>query len=306
MEYKYKCEKCNFNSKSKSNYDIHLKTKKHNGTNNKIRVIIEDVFTCKKCNQTLNNRVSFWRHNKLCVEKENTDELRIDINELKTIMLDIKNNPHPTNITNSNSNNNFNVNLFLNENFNNAKNFIDTINSISIEREYRDFMKIHGYVVTVCGMIKGKIDDMPLTERPIHCIKDEDANQHILHIRHDNKWKKETELEWTQEIHNYYAGETDDDKPDEEKKIIFEGLKKMEENITERLRDIYGKSVHYKVLERETAGEMNYVPNKIKIIKCLLEYINVDKPDLLRMLETSPDPAIHNSFITNKNNIEIL
>ena len=286
MEHKFVCEKCKYRTNSKTNYDKHTNTKKHNSDK-----IIQEII-CKGCKQIFSSRVSLWRHSQLCIEKENAEELRSEINELKSIMLDIKNNPHPTTIhnnNNNNNNNNFNVNLFLNENYTTAQNFMDTINSIMIERGYKDYMKIHGYVSTVCGMIKEKIDEMPFTQRPIHCIKDEDANQNILHIRHGNKWKKETELEWTQEIHNYYSGEADDDRPDEEKKIIFEGLKKMEENITERLRDIYGKSPQYKAFEREAAGEMNYVPNKLKIIKCLLEYINVDKPELIRILDTPLD-----------------
>lgn len=290
MEYKYECDKCKYKTNSKTNYDKHLKTKKHSSVKNVTEMV------CKTCNQYMNSRVSLWRHSQVCIEKENTEGLRCEINELKNIMMDIKNNPHPTTITNNNNNNNnFNVNLFLNENFTNAHNFMDTINSIMIERGYKDYMKIHGYVSSVCGMIKDKIDEMPFTQRPIHCIKDEDSNQNILHIRHDNKWKKETELEWTQEIHNYYSGETSDDKPDEEKKIIFEGLKKMEENIIARLKEVHGKSPQYKVFEREAAGEMNYVPNKLKIIKCLLEYINVDKPELIRILET---PNTENDIAT--------
>ena len=293
MDYKFVCEKCKYRTNSKTNYDKHGTTKKHNSE----KIIHEKI--CKKCRNTFSSRVSLWRHTQCCIEKENSEELRIEINELKTLMLDIKNNPHVTTIHNaSNNNNNFNVNLFLNENYTNACNFMDTINSIMIEKSYKDYMKIHGYVTTVCGMIKEKIDEMPFTQRPIHCIKDEDANQNIIHIRHNNKWKKETELEWTQEIHNYYSGETDESKPDEEKKIIFEGLKKMEENIIERLREVHGKSPQYKIFEREAAGEMNYVPNKLKIIKCLLEYINVDKPELIRILDTPVIEApVENHFI---------
>jgi hypothetical protein len=60
------------------------------------------------------------------------------------------------------------------------------------KRLFREYTWIHDYVSHVFQLIKNEIDKMPIDERPIHCIKNEDERQKILHIRHDNKWETET------------------------------------------------------------------------------------------------------------------
>ena len=205
------------------------------------------------------------------------------------MIIDLKDNPQPINtmITNNNSNNhnnNFNVNLFLNENCNTAKNFIDMINGIQLDTEYHEYISSADYVESIVRMIKTEIDKLPVAERPIHCIKNEDEHQQILHIRHNNQWNKETELEWTQQIHNYYID--DEDEPtDENKKIIFYAIKQMEDNIIEQIHKLYEHTGKLAATKREYKCEMNYVPNKMRIIKCLLEHVNLDRDEILRIID---------------------
>jgi hypothetical protein len=210
-------------------------------------------------------------------------KVEIDEKELKTSITEIKSmienlNQSSTNITNH-QNNNFNVNLILNENFTQAKNFVDMIQNICVEGPYPDKISSENYVSRVFQLIKNEIDKMPIDERPIHCIKNEDERQKILHIRHDNKWETETELEWTSQIHNYYLDDGDEPTPEEEK-IIFNGLKQLEENIIAEIAKLNNTKT-----QREYSYETVHPPNKVRIIKCLLEYVNIEKPELLKIIE---------------------
>ena len=294
-EYKYKCVLCEFNTNAKSNYDIHMKTKKHKRLHNisednkNNELFIDKLFSCTKCSKKYSSRPGLWKHTRSC-DYVNLEGFKTEITEMKHMLVDIKKNQHPTNVQNIQNNNtstntNFNVNLFLNENFKPAKGFLETLNSIQIEKGYKETIIKYGYVKTLCDMLKDTFDQMPIEERPIYCIKNEDQNQQILHIRHNDHWKRETELEWTDQIHNYYGGEADDNMPEDQKKLIFFGLKQMEDNLFEQIKVLYGKTVLFKNFERETAGEMNYVPNKFKIIKCLIDHVNVDKTELLSFIE---------------------
>ena len=126
-------------------------------------------------------------------------------------------------------------------------------------------------------MITTEIDKIPIDKRPIHCIKDEDDHQKIIHIRHDDKWEKEIELDWTSQIHNGYFGTETRDKGE---KVIFTGIKQLEENIIkeiEKLNDMKKKS--------EYTAEKGHPPNKVLIIHGLLEYVNIDKENLLRIID---------------------
>ena len=295
-KYKYQCVTCDFNTNAKSNYDIHTLTKKHRRSHNiehrkqDNESVHSKNLSCNKCNKKYSSRTGLWKHTRMC-DYVDIEEFKTEITEMKHILVDIKNNQKPINVNNiqqnnnNNSNHNFNVNLFLNENFKPAKGFLETLNSIQIEKGYKETIIKYGYVKTLCDMLKDTFDQMPIEERPIYCIKNEDQNQQILHIRHDNQWKRETELEWTDQIHNYYGGEAGDDMPEDQKKYIFFGLKQMEDNLFEQIKVLYGKSVMFKNFERETAGEMNYVPNKFKIIKCLIDHVNVNKTELLSFID---------------------
>jgi hypothetical protein len=273
---KYVCESCVFSSNIKSRYDAHLLTNKH-----KEHIESAHLFThiCNSCSKKFKGQSGLCMHKSKCKTSniEVVDkELKHSITEIKSMIENL--NQTSTNITNH-QNNNFNVNLILNENFTQAKNFVDMIQNICVEGPYPDKISSENYVSRVFQLIKNEIDKMPIDERPIHCIKDEDERQKILHIRHDNKWETETELEWTSQIHNYYLDDGDEPTPEEEK-IIFNGLKQLEENIIIEIAKLNNTKT-----QREYSYETVHPPNKVRIIKCLLEYVNIEKPELLKIIE---------------------
>jgi hypothetical protein len=56
---------------------------------------------------------------------------------------------------------------------------------------------------------------------PIHCVKGEDDSQKIVHIYDDNRWKRETEIEWTMQILDYFEGDFNDNEEQDKKNNIF-------------------------------------------------------------------------------------
>jgi len=284
--FKYNCNNCAIHTNLTQTYTRHLQSKRHKEQMESD----EYVFSCEKCNKKFKCNSGRWRHSIKCKKQPeiNVEELTEKVDKITDLLVDIKTNQQPTTaITQNNqNNNNFNVNLYLNENCTNVKNFIDMINDIQLDTEYHDYISSSDYVNTIVRMIKTELDKLPPIERPIQCIKNEDEHQQILHIRHNNKWKKETELEWTQQIHNYYIDDGDE-APEDQEKIIFVGLKKMEDNIIEQIRKLYGNTYTCSDKQREYKYEMSHIPNKIRIIKCLLEYVNIDKDELLKILEVA-------------------
>ena len=288
LSYKYCCEHCVIHTNSRQTYNRHLLSKRHANMQSDKNSY---NFSCEKCKKKFKGNSGLWRHMNSCKVETVTvnatpdiytqtikDAVKECMNELKyDIKNELKTNQHPTNITN-NQHNTFNVNLFLNENATKAKNFIDMIQNISVKGPYPETISSENYVSNVVKMITNEIDKIPIDERPIHCIKDEDENQKILHIRHKNKWEKEVELDWTKQIHNRYHDIGDEPTPEEEK-IIFNSLKQLEENIKTEIEKLNRSTVE------EYKYEYSHPINRVSIITCLLDYVNIEKDQLLKIIE---------------------
>ena len=293
--FRYSCEKCSYYTSTSSNYKNHLKTIRHNKLiSENINIASKELIyiECSNCNKKFNSRSGLWSHKKKCVPENKLiittrGELR---QELSSALIGIKEEVVPTqqisNTTNNTqNNNNININMYLNEHCKDAIDFMDFMKSIQIDKNYRENMLANGFVKTICSTIKDTLDKLPMVQRPIHYIENEDEHQQIIHIRDNKEWKKETELQWTSQIHDYYSGELAEDTPDPEKKKIFFGLKQLEDNILEKIAEYYSKSVQFKIFERNNQSEMNYVPNKLKIIKYLLENIKIDKNEIVSIID---------------------
>jgi len=202
---KYSCINCSFNTNYKQRYNRHLLTNKHKISYEPTDPLeqIKEIYTCN-CTKQYKSYVGLWKHKQKChsqtVCQVISDTATIDkkMEELKSLIIELKDNQQPitTTTNNTNNNNNININLILNENFKNAKNFIDMIREMKLDDIYHDNISSVDYVSDVFRMIKTEMDKLPFVERPIQCIKNEDDHQKILHIRHENEWRKETELEW--------------------------------------------------------------------------------------------------------------
>ena len=94
-----------------------------------------------------------------------------------------------TNITNNNTNNNqFNINMFLNEKCKNAMNLEDFIEKIKITLEDLQYTRDNGYTKGISNVFIKNLNDMDVTERPIHCS---DQKRLQFYIKNDDEWTKD-------------------------------------------------------------------------------------------------------------------
>ena len=96
----------------------------------------------------------------------------------------ITNNNNSNNTTN---NNQFNLNVFLNEDCKDAHTLSDVMDTIECTVSDLDRMDHDGYVATVTRKILESIQDMAITERPIHCT---DARRNTVCVKNETGWEK--------------------------------------------------------------------------------------------------------------------
>ena len=217
----YRCEKCNFECSKKSNFDIHLTTRKHNtDANTDINATVRATPTSTsglhmcKCGNSYKHRQSLHTHKKVCDIINCNDAHDIDVAQ--------NNNPHPpqplqqlvdaslvlellkqnqfleavkdgkigntTNNTNTNCNNKFNLNVFLNETCKDAITMDDFINSFEVTRE--DFLHTGqvGFVEGISTVMTHRFRDMDMHTRPLHCT---DLKRETIYIKNADKWEKD-------------------------------------------------------------------------------------------------------------------
>jgi hypothetical protein len=218
MATKYFCKKCNYTSYKLSEWEKHIRTKKHISDNQN-----QSTFVCAACNYTCYIKSVMDKHNATkkhiirsaepIPDQPKDSELMTIIKELLTQNSDFKNfiieqaNEHkketveiitkvieqvkPVNngiITNNISNKAFNINLFLNEQCKDAINFSDFINGIEVSHEDLENNAQLGFVGGVSKILIDNLKLLNKNERPIHCT---DVKRETMYIKDDNKWTKE-------------------------------------------------------------------------------------------------------------------
>ena len=209
----FRCEKCNYNTSRKYNYDLHVDSKKHQKNrittkNNELLVKVSKNHECLNCNKIFNDRAGLWRHKKKCLETnieipkdENQDkdklimmlikqnsELIKETSEFKNMVMKvIENGTHNT--TNSH-NKAFNLNFFLNETCKDAMNIMDFVDSIKLQLSDLERVGEIGFVDGISNIIVKNLQALDVTERPIHCT---DKKREVLYIKDENKWEKDEE-----------------------------------------------------------------------------------------------------------------
>jgi hypothetical protein len=210
---KYHCKPCDFITCKNSNYIKHISTAKHQkrtlSTNiNNLMPENASQFICNTCNKCYKERSGLWRHAKICktsvdtcnnnvVDKELVMLLIKENSELKNMMLDaqnkmmevIKNGTHNTINTNSH-NKTFNLQFFLNETCKNAMNIMDFVDSLKLQLVDLEKMGEIGFVNGMSNIIIKNLQNMDITERPVHCT---DQKREVIYVKDADKWDKEEE-----------------------------------------------------------------------------------------------------------------
>ncbi len=71
---KYVCEKCNYITSKKCNYDKHLLSSKHATCSHDNQKVAKSSHECNICNKYFNDRAGLWRHKKKCSVINSHDE----------------------------------------------------------------------------------------------------------------------------------------------------------------------------------------------------------------------------------------
>jgi hypothetical protein len=218
--FKFYCEICNYGTSKKSSINKHLSTSKHIKTTNNNGKVSKSCSTCYSCNiceKPFNDRAGLWRHTKKCnppikttdasnnyvIDKELVMLLIKENSELKNMMMEehkstqqmmlevIKTGTHNTtnNNTNTNSHNKtFNLQFFLNETCKNAMNIMDFVDSLKLQLNDLERMGEIGFVNGMSNIIIKNLQNMDVTERPVHCT---DQKREVIYVKDEGKWDKE-------------------------------------------------------------------------------------------------------------------
>ena len=228
---KFNCEKCDFMSVKKSEWDRHIQTKKH--INNEKLELINKIniknaknaennsYQCETCNKIYKCRTGLWRHNKKYINntclnnKKNTiitDTSNNDIvilsnlvlelvksnNELQKQMIDVCQKIQPGNNNNTviNSNNNNSNNKTFNLQFFLNEECKDAMNMSefinSIQLKISDLENI-GKLGYVEGMSNIIIKQLNDTDLNKRPVHCSDAKRETLYVKEENKWEKDTQ-----------------------------------------------------------------------------------------------------------------
>ena len=217
---KYCCEKCDFNTSSKNDYNRHLLTKKHNSSNSQCLAMEKtqkNSYICECGKQYMDNS-GLWRHknknkcdiiikDKLDSEsddeydiikskkneelityliKENAEFKQLLIEQNKQ-MIEMCKNAGNHNHTNSH-NKSFNLQFFLNETCKDALNISDFVKSIKPSLEDLEATGRLGYVEGVSNIILKNLNTLDSNMRPIHCT---DIKREVLYVKDNDEWIKE-------------------------------------------------------------------------------------------------------------------
>jgi len=109
---------------------------------------------------------------------------------MKVLENGVINNSNGNNNTNHSHNKTFNLQFFLNETCKDAMNIMDFVDSIKLQLSDLENVGKVGYVEGISNIIVKNLNDLDVTERPIHCT---DKKRETLYIKDEDKWEKEDE-----------------------------------------------------------------------------------------------------------------
>jgi len=221
----YCCKICDYTTMRKSNFDTHnLSTKHKTATDShNTKQKLSNKFECEFCNKVYKDRTGLWKHKSKnnCSKKCNTvtdydtdsdndsttkaktdatttnkDELinylMKENQEFKNLILEIVKkdtyNQSTTNITTNSHNKAFNLNFFLNETCKDAMNIMDFVDSIKLQLSDLEKVGELGYVEGISNIIVKNLNELDVTQRPVHCT---DKKRETMYIKDEDKWEKD-------------------------------------------------------------------------------------------------------------------
>mgnify|MGYP001185053810 CR=1 FL=1 len=220
------CEKCNYKTVYKKDFNKHLTTAKHKSltfVNIKLPSSSKHHI-CSYCSRVYRSRVGLWKHIQKCSScktdiaelnrnqersashsnsgtileliKQNQDFKSLIVEQQKEnqslqkqLIEVVKDGKTIHNTTTNNNNQKFNLNFFLNTTCKDAMNMSDFIENMNINLDDLENIGKNGYVMGMTDMIVSKIKELDITRRPLHCT---DLKRETVYIKDNNEWSKDT------------------------------------------------------------------------------------------------------------------
>jgi hypothetical protein len=203
---KFNCDKCDYKTSRKSQFERHLTTPKHTNETNETPKV-PNGFKCY-CGNDYNSRTTLWRHMKkeLCGEKntfKNDTEPKItemfmemckQNKEFKELLVEqnkqiIEMSSKPTtNNSHNNNNNSFNLQFFLNETCKDALNISDFVSQLQVGIKDLEETGRLGYAEGISKIFINGLKQLDVNQRPVHCS---DVKRETMYIKDENIWEKE-------------------------------------------------------------------------------------------------------------------
>ena len=229
---KYYCEKCDYLTSNKFDYNKHLTTAKHlkDKKGNKKIARREKKFSCNVCNKLFAYQSGLSRHTKkihneesITIEisqkgmkskEENKEEDKQEDSEdvkvtqkmfhdmleqnqyLQQQLMELSKQGRQT--FNYNDNKKMTINIFLNEKCKDAMNLTDFMNNLQITLDDLIYTKNHGYAKGVSNIFLKHLGYLKPTERPIHCS---DRKRLQFYVKDEDKWEKDNNEKIDKTIH---------------------------------------------------------------------------------------------------------
>ena len=228
---KFYCEICDYTSSNNSNYNKHLRTKKHlANTESKSRKWQKKpkakyFNVCELCDYKASKKYNWDKHIRTAKHKQkvaksgeevaeevfgenevikptftshtdvNRDKLEMlaeQMNIITSTLNKVVDNTHHTTINNNQTTNNISINLFLDKYCHNAQSLQDFVDSVTFQ--LNDILNEDNLIENFVSrkMLKN-LSDMPVTERPIHCT---DQKRRNFFVKDKNEgWVKDIACE---------------------------------------------------------------------------------------------------------------
>tara|TARA_B100001559_G_C16495798_1_gene620674 strand:+ start:296 stop:1267 length:972 start_codon:yes stop_codon:yes gene_type:complete len=182
----FSCSNCGKEYKHRSGLSRHKKKCKSGTTKNvdfssKICSKTAKIENSKKNVQNFGSEISDKNLIKMLVEQN--EKLMSQTQKLVEII------PKIGNTTNNNTqNNNISINVYLNEHCKDAMNLKDFVQQLKITVDDLVFQGENGYIKGIENIFTKRLQDLPPTERPIHCS---DKKRMQFYVKEDDEWQKD-------------------------------------------------------------------------------------------------------------------
>jgi hypothetical protein len=204
--HSFYCEFCDYNTVNYYDYKKHIKTIKHKNAILAMNIAESSInlsqkspldFKCQNCTKIYKDNSGLWRHKKTCKMPETKDMGSYELvsyllkenSEFKQMIMEMSKNSGNNNNNTTNNNQSFNINVYLNETCKNAMNITEFVDQLKIDNNDLEETGRLGYAEGISRIIINGLNNLNVSDRPIHCS---DGKRETIYIKDNNVWNKET------------------------------------------------------------------------------------------------------------------